>query len=490
MRIPFFGPSYQSKAQMETQTCVNLYFEKNEGGEGEQGSFIGTPGTRLLIGSSGTIGSGGMRGILVDGDYIYMVCDNAVSRANSFSSNGTIIGYISSGTGPVSMCSNGLQIAIGHGAGMSVYTISTGAFTFVTDSPIDSILGYIDSYILAISTNGTFFWTDIGQATVIDGLSFASAEGSPDDLVSLLVDHREVWLFGTESTEIWGSSGDAEQPFTRTGNAFIEHGCAAKFSPAKINNTVVWLGRDRNGQGIVLQADGYSPQRISTHGIENQFDSYTTLDDAIGMTYQLGGHAFYILTFPTANKTWQYDFSTGIWSELKYKAPDTGQFARHHMNNIAFFLGKHVIGANYAGFLLWYNPDEYTDEAISGVSFNDSGTRAAIYRERGFIVPLSANKFQRHNSAELMCETGVGLNFAYADDGVYGINGADPQVWLERSRDYGRTWVSCGTRDLGGPGAYATRVIWRRLGLHRHASYKVCMTDPVKCVWYGIEANA
>lgn len=489
MKIPFFGPSYESTAQMETQTCVNLYLEKNEGGQGEEASYIGTPGTRLMIGASDTIGSGGMRGILVDGDYIYMVCDNAVSRSSSITATGTIIGYISSGEGPVSMTSNGLQIAIAHSAGISVYTISTGVFADVLDAPVDSVLGYIDSYILAISTNGTFFWTDIGEATVIDGLSFASAEGSPDDLVSLIVDHREVWLFGTDSTEIWGSSGDAEQPFIRTGNAFIEHGCAAKFSPAKINNTVVWLGRDGNGQGIVLQADGYTPIRISTHGIEYQLSTYSTISDAIGMTYQLGGHAFYVLTFPTADKTWQFDFSTGVWSELRYTVPNTGEHKRHHMNNIAFWQGRHVIGANYAGFLLWLNPDEYTDEASFGASWSDGGARAAIYRERGFIVPPSGNKWQRHISAQLMCEVGVGLPYAYVDDGVYGLNGASPVVWLERSRDYGRTWVNCGNRGIGGAGAYQTRVIWRRLGTHRHASYRVCMTDPVKCVWYGVEAN-
>lgn len=481
MRIPFFGPSYQSQAAMQTQTCVNLYLEKNEGGEGEEACYIGTPGTSVLIGSSDFIGNGGMRGILVEGDYIYMVCDNAVSRSNSILVNGTIIGYITSGTGPVSMSSNGLQISIAHNGGISVYTIATGVMAMVADSPTNSIIGYIDSYILATSTLGRFFWSNIGNASVIGGLSFASAEGSPDGLVSLLVDHREVWLFGTETTEIWGSSGNSVQPFERTGNAFIEHGCAAKFSPAKINNTVVWLGRDRNGQGIVLQADGYSPQRISTHGLENQLDSYSTIDDAIGMTYQLGGHAFYVLTFPTADKTWQYDFSSGMWSELKYKAPDTGKFARHHMNCIAFWQGKHVIGANFAGFLLWYNPAEYTDYPPSGVSFFVNVPLAAIYRERGFIIPSSENKFKRHNAAELMCDTGVGNN---------SYNGLAPTVWLERSRDYGRTWSTCGNRSLGGGGSTSTRVIWRRLGLHRHASYKVCMTDPVKCVWYGIEASA
>ena len=489
MRIPFFGPSYESKAQLQTQQLINLYYERNESGQGEEGSYIGTPGTSILIGAHNGDLSGPMRGMLVTGGYLYMVCGNTVSRSNDLNTNGTIIGYITSGTGPVSIASNGLQVSVAHSAGVSVYDIETGDFALVSDSPVNSILGYLDSYILATSTNGTFFWSNIGDASVIDGLSFASAEGSPDDLVSLIVDHRELWLFGETSTEIWGSSGDPEQPFTRTGNAFIEHGCAAKFSPAKINNTVVWLGRDDKGQGIVLQADGYSPQRISTHGIEHQLAQYSTIDDAIGMTYQLGGHAFYVLTFPTADKTWQYDFSSGVWNELSYKAPDTGNFSRHHANCIAFFQNKHVIGANFAGFVFWLDPNNYTDYAPSGQSFNDGGPRAAIYRARSFIIPNQNNKFIRHKSAELFCDVGVGLPASAPDDGIYGVNGASPKVWLERSSDYGQTWVYCGDRDIGAAGAFKTRVIWRELGTHRHAAYKVCMTDPVKCVWYGVEAN-
>jgi len=45
--------------------------------------------------------------------------------------------------------------------------------------------------------------------TTIDPLYFAAAEGSPDNLVTLIVDHREIWLFGTNSVEVWYDAGTA-----------------------------------------------------------------------------------------------------------------------------------------------------------------------------------------------------------------------------------------------------------------------------------------
>lgn len=495
MKVPFFGPSYQARAvPMDVQTCINLYYEGNEGGQGEEGAFIGTPGTSIACAANTTFFQGPTRGILAANNLLYTVSGAYVGsidydKATATYTTNIPVGTIPDGTDPVSMADNGLQLAVAHSGGISVYTYATGAFTLVADSPVNSVIGYIDSYILAISTKGTFFWSNIANASVFDGLSFASAEGSPDGLVSLIVDHREVWLFGERTTEVWGSSGDPEQPFTRTGNAFLEHGCAAKFSPAKINNTVIWLGADANGDSIVFLAAGYAPQRISTHALEYEFSTYSTIADAIGMTYQIEGHSFYVLTFPTADKTWQYDFSTSLWSRLAYKKVKQGTLHRHAMSCIAFFKGKHLIGQWNKGIILDYSHAYKTDYLLhgyDGVSWTVGTNQVSIYRERSFMVPDNENRRTRHNYLELKAEFGVGLDGSYDGDGLYGINGQRPTVWLDRSLDYGRTWVNCGTRELGGVGEYQRRAIWRRLGIHRHAAYRVCMTDPVKCVWMNV----
>ena len=491
MRIPFFGPNYVSRAQIASQTCINLYFEKNEGGSGEEGAYIGTPGTKVAFGANNTDIQGPVRGMLEANNSLYIVSGPYLSSVTDVEfSSPTTISTITDGLGPVSMADNGLQLAVAHSAGISVLDYATSVLTLVPDSPVNSIIGYLDSYIVGTDEKGKFVWSDIGNAAVFGGLSFASAEGSPDDLVSLIVDHRELWLFGKYTTEVWGTTGNSEEPFSRTGNAFLEHGCMAKFSPAKINNTVIWLGRDANGAGIVFQANGYSPQRISTHGLEYELSTYATLEDAIGMTYQIEGHAFYVLTFPTANKTWMLDFASGNWTRLAYKYANSGELIRHHMNCIAFFKNKHFIGSWQEGLIYEYSLKLLTDAPLSddNLSFYyDSRSHIAIYRERGIVAPSTNNKMARHNSIELIAEFGVGLDGVLPD--VYEESLKRPKVWLERSTDHGRTWVNCGTRELGEIGKYNTRAIWRRLGLYRHASYRICQTDPVRCVWYGLEGS-
>ncbi|MFE1676613.1 hypothetical protein ACFMJE_18460, partial [Acinetobacter baumannii] len=78
---------------------------------------------------------------------------------------------------------------------------------------------------------------------------------------------------------------------------------------------------------IVYRAVGYTGKRISTHAIEYAIQSYSTITDAIAFTYQQEGHSFYVLTFPTADKTWVFDVSTELWHERAGFVD--GEFTRH-----------------------------------------------------------------------------------------------------------------------------------------------------------------
>ncbi|NBV89482.1 MAG: hypothetical protein EBR88_08245, partial [Betaproteobacteria bacterium] len=115
-------------------------------------------------------------------------------------------------------------------------------------------------------------------------------------LVALIIDHREAWLFGTNSVEVWYDSGAAQFPLERIQGAYNELGCAAPYSAAKMDNGLFWLGSDARGGGMVYRANGYTGQRISTHAVEYAIQSYANISDAIGYTYQQDGHSFYVLT--------------------------------------------------------------------------------------------------------------------------------------------------------------------------------------------------
>lgn len=463
MKLPFFGPSYVSRAiPMAVQECINWYFEPNESQQGEQGAMIGTPGTVAAYDLS-SFAIGRIRGQQTSNDYHFVVVDNAVIRFDTYLANPTLVGYIPSDVKPVSMAENGIEMVIAHTGGWSVYNFATGAFADVPDAPVNSIIAYIDSYIVGTNpANGTYVWSNIANALVVDGLSFASAEGAPDFINSLIVDHRELLLFGLNSLETLYNTENAEAPFQRSGNSFIEHGCIAPYSVAKINNTVVWLGADKNGAGIVSALNGGAQQRLGTHALEYEFSTYGDLSDAIGFSYQEEGHSFYVLSFPTANKTWCYDFSTQYWHQRAYRDPNTGELQRIRANNIAYLprLGKHVIGDYENPMLYFMALDNYSDDGNP------------IYRARSFMVPDADGLNQRHHEIEVFAEGGN------ADDPAALNNEA--KIWLERSIDYGRSYKNLGYRGVGKQGNFQKRSIWKRLGIHRHAAYRVCVSSAIK----------
>jgi hypothetical protein len=288
--------------------------------------------------------------------------------------------------------------------------------------------------------------------------------------VGLIVDHREAWLFGTDSVEVWYDAGLPDFPLTRIQGAFNEIGCVAAFSIAKLDNGLFWLGTDARGQGIVYRANGYTGQRISTHAIEYAIAQYGDISDAISYTYQQEGHAFYVLTFPSGDATWVYDVSTQAWHERA--GWDNGEFVRHRSNCQCNFGGNIIVGDYENGNIYQFSLDIYAD---------NGGIQKWLRSWRA--LPTGQNNLKRtaHHSLQLNCESGVGLN-----DG----QGSDPQAMLRWSDDGGHTWSNEHWSPMGKIGAYYHRVFWRRLGMTlklRDRVYEVSGTDPVKIAIMGAE---
>jgi hypothetical protein len=398
----------------------------------------------------------------VVGDTLY-----EISSAGVATSRGTL----STSSGTVSMADNGLMVAIVDGLEGYRFTLATDLFETIVDPdwPRADVIAFQDGYfVLNDVGTGTFFITSL-YSTDVDPLDFASAEGAPDDLISLICDHREIWLFGDNSTEVWFNSGAADFPFERINGAFIEQGCAAAHSVAKADNSVFWLSRDKRGQGHVMRAQGYQPQIVSTRAVEFAIDSYSTIDDAIAYTYQQEGHTFYVLTFPTANATWCLDVTTGLWHERMYW---DGAENRHRGNAYAFAFGRHLVGDHTNGKIYELDLDTYTDDGAEIRAIRRTQHQHAQGR-RLFWASL-----------QIDIESGVGL--------VTG-QGSDPQMMLRWSDDGGKTWSSEHWRDMGAIGEYARRVIWRRLGQSFNRVYEVVISDPVKRViidaWADVEAG-
>lgn len=294
---------------------------------------------------------------------------------------------------------------------------------------------------------------------ITNPLSFASKDGAPDDLVSLIVDHREVYLLGEQSSEVWVDVGSQPFPFQRIPGTSTQHGIVAKNSMARVGNSFAYVSRNIRGQGMIVQMNGYSPQRISTHAVENTLVNQY-IDDAIAWTYQLEGHECYVVTFPTLNLTWVYDVSTNMWHKWLY-TNNLNQYERHRGNCCAVFQGKVLVGDYDNGQIYQLDPNNYTD----------NGQKVRRLRRCPHIVTDLQRQF--FDELQIQFQPGVGLQTG---------TGENPQAMLRWSNDGGSTWSNEYWVSIGKVGRYLNRAIWRRLGWSRDRIFEVVVTDPVKAV--------
>lgn len=349
--------------------------------------------------------------------------------------------------GRVVMEDNGIQLVMVDGLKGYYWDANTNLVTQLAGDgwyPARTVT-YQDGYfIFERKDTGQYFISDL-LSIDLDPLKFSTAEGQPDMLVAVLSDHREVFLFGTETIQVVYNSGDFDFPFETNQGAFIEKGCAAPYSVAKQNNTIYFVGSDL----MVYQLAGYVPQRISSHAVEQDLKD-VDLSDCFAYTYQEAGHLFYVLTIPDANKTWCYDISTSAWHIRK-----DYQFGRHRSECIAFFNKKTLVGDFQSGRIYQLTTDYYTDD------------NEPIVRE--FTLPTINNGREFLSIYSFELDMGTGIH-----------NGKEPIATLMFSKDSGKTWSNQKFSNMGALGEYLSRVKWNRLGSARQFVIKCRISAPIE----------
>ena len=470
MKTPILGSTYVARSVNAADArMVNLFAEVLQ--EGKEAAYLQRcPGLLNLA----TIGYGPIRGLWSfssDTTTAFVVSGNSLYKIDT-NYNATLLGTIA-GTGPVSMADNGIQLFIAANGPSYIYNNNTNAFAPITDPdfPGAVTVGYLDGYFVFNEPDSQKIWiTQLFDGTSVDPLDFASAEGSPDGVVGLIVDHREVWVYGTNSVEVWYDTGASDFPLQRIQGAFNEIGCAAPYSIAKMDNGLFWLGADARGQGMVYRANGYTGQRISTHAVEWHIQQYGNLSDALAYTYQQDGHSFYVLIFPSANTTWVYDVATQTWHERA--GWSNGAFTRHRSNCQMAFNNKVIVGDYENGNIYAFDMDTYADNG-----------QIQKWLRTWRALPPGQNNLKRtaQHAMQIDLESGVGLNLGQGDD---------PEVMLRWSDDGGHTWSNEHWSKVGKIGEFYRRVWFRRLGMTlklRDRVYELSMTDPVKTAIMGAE---
>lgn len=461
----FVGSAYQAPSIYQgAQECINWFMETDptkDPGARAITALYPTPG---LIAQITSLPAAEVRGMYVisASNQLLIVVGSQLYVASSLTS-ATLIGSLNTFSGPVSMSDNRISAMIVDGPNRYAYIIATGAFSII--SPTDGgftggdKVDYDDGFLI-FNSPGTNQWGCTGALTTASAnLSFSSKDSAPDNLVTLIADHREVYLVGEYTTERWINTGAFPFPFQRIPGTSMQHGCAAKNSIARLGESVAWLSRDQRGQIVVIQMTGYQPKRISTHAVENDLFG-GVINDCIAFTYQQEGHEFYQMTFPTQDKTWVYDLATNAWHK-RASIDSTNTMHRHRANCYAFWQGLNLVGDYANGIVYSYDLNTYTDNG------------APILRMRR--TPHLTEGLNRvsYEFLQIQFQPGVGLTNG---------QGIDPQVMLRWSDDGSSTWSNYYSLPIGKVGAYKNRCIKRQMGFARDRVYEVTISDPVKAV--------
>lgn len=488
------GPAYQHPSlPSNNQRCVNLlptYPMPGPQDALEHGNplmegrgkctLLRTMGT-YKIGSIDTGGSDPVcRGLyqiqISPGDYLTVIVVNQyVYNLNFDATNLTIspvlLGTLTTGDGIVKISSNATQIIFmcydpyAEVAGGSIYNYQTNTFTTITDPDFlgGSTVAMIDGYFFYNQVGSDAFWSsDLNDGTAWNGLNVAKATSKPDKLVALGQTKGELWVFGSDSIEVWYDNANTPgMPFSKRIGSDLDIGCSAAYSIQSVNDSLVFLDSRRfivmsaYSQFFRQQSSGYQLTKLSNEAIDAEIASYPIVSDAVASTYNDNGHIMYEITFPSMSKTWVCDVTLGMWHEKTYVDPTNG-IEKQALTNFYVQNEKYIIGASLSNNNIYLVSRNYLD---------DDGVKIRRKRTTQFI-PAG------------FCELEIAELEVKFNTGIVAL-GANPGVTLRYSNDSGYTWSSPMERDLGTTGQYGKRIIWGPLGSAYEWLFEFTITDAV-----------
>jgi hypothetical protein len=404
---------------------INCYAQQSVGKTPVE--VVGTPGIATV-----TALAGGGRGFAIHDGKLYAVAGTTLYEALTGNGVGTI-----PGSGKLTFASNASELVTDNG-----YLFNGSSVSAITDP--DKVpwaaVDFCDSYIVAVEqSTGRFVGSAVNDATDWNGLDYATAEGSPDDLVTLKVDHRQVVLFGERSTEVWYASGQDGFTFARLAGGFIEQGCLARLGVTKADHSVFWLADDRT----IRRLSGQTAVRVSQHGIEEALSSMTTLHDCEAFSFTWNGHVMVHFRFPTEQRHFVLDVTTGEWHERETDIIDA-----------VIFNGR-VYAQHADGSVGRMDDNVYTE-------FGQN-----IRREITFPPVYSGQARQFLGQIDFVMRTG---------DAPANVV---PYLTLEVSNDGGNLWHAFSIKELGRTGEYAKVIRWTRLGSGRDMVFRLSTDSPV-----------
>lgn len=469
--VPFLGTGMAGKSlQVTAQRKLNVYLEQRpDGDKGVKLVAFGTPGMVKKFQVSPSI-TAPVRALFGTPLNLYTVA-GAVFYQLSATGTALFSGPIGTAAGLVEMAYNPTQLVFVDGNQGYLYTGSALSVIPASFPAGANTITYVSTFFVAEEPGTQNFWvSNEGDGSTWGGTAFAAASQYSDNILAVDNALGNLVIFSQAHMEFWQDVGSTPQPFAPILSATNEWGLAAIGSRVHLNQSIYFLAVTRSGQVQVCQLQGYAVTAVSSSDVEaiiNDPVAFPVTSDAVGLSYQVDKHAFYQLTFPTADRTFLFDTSTGLWSEAQSGL--TQKYATRHLANLSTVYGGQTLLADSVSSNIY---------SMQSTAFTDNG--ATLLRE--IVTRHAVEGWNEMTVDELFIDMELGQGPTKLS------GGREPEIMLQVSRDSAHTWETEQWHPLGYGGdfgAHGTRLAWQRLGGARVMTFRLRMTDPYKFVLVG-----
>lgn len=385
-----------------------------------------------------------------------------VLSGNGVYYNGSLIGTVATGGQKQAAFSDEqLVIVSGGNAYLIEYIATPASITVISDPDLPSVSGVVfaGGRFLYPATDfaGRYYFSEIGDAANIDGLSFENAESNPDPIVRMETIGDQVAIFGTDSLEFQSPTNDPAAPFQRAPGQTQDKGCVAAYSVIKCDNSLFWIGRDEGSGRTAYRTSGGVPIRVSTHSIEAALQEADDADitAATAFCYVGEGHTFYTINVPDTG-SYSLDISTNKWAEWESYGLDTFRLRS----------GSGPLYGDHEGRIFRFDAEAVDDDGNP------------ITRVCSCFIPVES----RGKCNVLVLEIATGTS---------PLAGPEAMVEMRYTDELTGDWTDWDASSLGLHGERTVRVAWWQLGRLTSPGrlFEFRITDPALSVAYGVMIN-
>lgn len=471
VEMPITDGFYVSRAMpLSSEVCINWYPVENKLSSGKvmSVSLLGTPGISQVA-TSGILNQIN-RGAWKFQGKAYFVNGTGLYRLESDLTTLTSLGTIA-GTSRVSIADNGTQMLV-LVPGSTGYIFTTGPDNLATITDGDFYASgnpqnvvFMDGYFVFSTNSKRFITSTLNDGTSYLATDFGSAEANPDAIIAVFRHKSSLFVFGTETCEVFSNTGGASFPFQRQQGFILSKGLSAADSICVAEDSFMFIGSGKGEGPAIWALSGNTTVKVSTQAIDELLEtelSNSLLSSVFCYAYSHDGS--YFLCWSLSDTTIVYEQQTKRWHERQSNI--LGVITAWRPNSLILAYGKLLVGDSIDGRIGESDIDimteygEIVERTLSGRPFQNQGMP--------FTVPF----------IEITMESGVG-----------NVNSVDPKIRMDRSRD-GKIYTDERPRSVGKVGEYNRRIAWRQNGrASRTEIFRFKYAENAKAVITKVEAD-